>query len=586
MPESPGGIEDTARPHLIATDNRPFSARDILDIDRLSELFDSYSNITGIAAALLDLDGTVLIASNWKDSCTQFHRRSELTRQRCLQSDTALANDLSRGSSYTVYHCKNGLVDVATPVIIGGYHIANVFIGQFFFQPPDLAYYQQLAEDAGFDLTAYLNAIQQVPIFTEDEVRRNMDFIVKLAGMIGETGVQHLEISKANEDLIEARDHAEVASKAKSQFLSRMSHELRTPLNAVLGFSELLRMDMPSEDTERQELVEHITDAGQHLLSLIVDIMDVVSLDNRKLNIPLTDIALQHVFDESLAIVRPLAQEHSINLQADPTQLVVQSNFLRLKQVCINLLSNAIKYNDAGGSVTIRAELIANSRVRITVTDTGVGIDPADADKLFQPFSRLAYAENNAIQGAGIGLSLCKYLVDEMRGDIALEHSPPGLGAIFSVTLPAGTDAKAGSTEQTPNTGIVSLDQDICGSILYIEDSATNRKLLQMVSDRYPSLVFATASCAEDGINLAEQMLPSLIIMDINLPQMSGIDAVRCMRQMEQLQHCRIVALSADALPSQSQAALEAGFDDYLTKPIDLPAIIALFRSIRARVSH
>lgn len=592
MPERPVGNEDNAQlpATLVASDSLPFSASDILNIERLTELFASYTNITGVAAALLDLDGTVLIAANWKDSCARFHRQSDITRKRCLQSDTALANDLSNGGKYNVYHCKNGLVDVATPVIIGGYHIANVFIGQFFFQPPDLDYYRQLAVEAGFDQSEYLDAIQRVPIFTEDEIRKNMEFVVKLAEMIGDTGVQHLEISKANEDLVEAKEHAEVASKAKSQFLSRMSHELRTPLNAVLGFSELLRLEIPDNDASHQELVDHITDAGQHLLSLIVDIMDVVSLDNRKLSIPLTDIPLQEVIDESLNIVRPLAQERSINLLADPSELFVSSNHLRLKQVFINLLSNAIKYNDIGGQVTLRTELTHHNNVKISVIDTGVGIDPADADKLFKPFCRLAYADNNAIQGTGIGLSLCKYLVEEMCGTIALENSPPGLGAIFSVTIPGGVcpPANVGSRFQEYNrqSRRPESDGDITGSILYIEDSATNRKLLQLVADRYPSLVFATANSAEDGIRIAEQITPSLIIMDINLPHMDGIEAVRCMRQIDSLRSARIVALSADVLPGQSSAALESGFDDYLTKPIDLPAIIGLFQSIRSRTTH
>ncbi|WP_101758509.1 PocR ligand-binding domain-containing protein [Oceanicoccus sp. KOV_DT_Chl] len=572
---------------LISTDGMPFSVSDVLDIAKLTPLFNSYTNITDVAAALLDLDGEVLIAANWKDSCTQFHRQNEITSKRCLQSDTALANDLKSGGKYNVYYCKNGLVDVATPVVIDGYHIANVFIGQFFFDPPDLEFYRQQAASVGFDEASYLDAIRRVPIYSEDEVQRNMEFIVQLAVMIGEAGVQHLNIQQANDELHKAKEQAEVASEAKTVFLSRMSHELRTPLNAVLGFSELLKMDIAEVDTEQQQLLDHIINAGDHLLTLIIDIMDVVCLDNQSLKIPLSDISLKTAVGESVAMVRPMAEDHGIDLQVEDVDLCVFSNSRRLKQVLINLLSNGIKYNCESGRVTITAEHLEKDQVKISVIDTGVGILPEETKKLFQPFTRLPYAEKSAIQGTGIGLSLCKYLVEEMRGDIKIEPIGQAKGSCFSVTLPMGQREKILlKNEIMPDQGqaqSISKVNDIEGSILYIEDSAANRKLLEVVARKYPSLIFESSSNMVEGLQLAERMNPSLIILDINMPTMSGVEAVKLMRKNPAFSNTKIVALSADALPDHIEHALQAGFDDYYTKPIDFPKITNLFRSIQSQ---
>lgn len=569
----------------IASDHPPFSASDILNIETLAPLFHSYSDITGIATALLDLNGRVLIASNWKDACTRFHRRNDVTRQRCLESDTALANDLEQGGKYNVYHCKNGLVDVAMPVTIGGYHIANVFIGQFFFNPPDLSFYRRQAQEVGIEENDYLKAIADVPVFSEEEIRRNVEFVVQLAEMIGESGVQSLEIQQANDDLTLAKEQAEIASKAKSVFLSRMSHELRTPLNAVLGFAELLKLDIPEDQSERQQLLDHITTGGQHLLSLIVDIMDVVSLDNRKLIIPLSDTCLRTAIDESLNLARSLAADFSVAIDVGNVDFWVYSNPLRLKQVIINLLTNAIKYNRRGGSITLTAQVADKGRVHLCVSDTGVGIAPAEVEKLFEPFTRLAYAEDNAIQGTGIGLSLCKYLVEEMRGSISVESNGIDQGTTFRISLPIGAQkalqpSNNNDPAQTVTRASSPAIQDIVGTVLYIEDSLINRKLLHMTASRYPSLVFASSDNAEEGIELARRMNPSLIILDINLPQMNGIEAIKILRADPQLHNTRIVALSADALPNQISQAKAAGFDDYFVKPIEFPRIIELFESI------
>lgn len=573
-------------PNLIASDDPPFSAADIVDVAKLSPLFNSYTNMTGFAAALVDLDGEVLIAANWKESCTEFHRKNEVTARRCLESDTALANDLRSGGQYNVYRCKNGLVDVATPVVVEGYHIANVFIGQFFFDPPDLDYYREQARAVGFDEEDYLWAIADVPIFSEEDIREKMEFIVQLAQMIGEFGVQNLKIRQANDELSKAKQLAEEASRAKSIFLSRMSHELRTPLNAVMGFADVLKIEIPEADTDKHEMLNHISNAGLQLLTLVTDILDVVCLDSQAMNIPLSDISLSAAVNDSIAMLRPMAADQHVAIHVGDLDHCVLSNRQRLQQVLVNLLSNAIKYNKPGGSVTVSARPVGGNHIEIAVTDTGVGIAAEELAKLFKPFSRLSYAETSAIPGAGIGLSLCKYLVEEMHGTIAIPASEPDGGTSVTVTLPVGDAEKVQNDVEvgSDNEWLKQLQQglrNVTGSILYIEDSIANLKLLELIAERFPALVFEGCGNAEEGVRRARQMQPSLIILDINLPGIDGFEALKRLRAEPGLEKTRIVALSADALPNQIERAMAAGFDDYFTKPVHFPNIVALLKSIQ-----
>lgn len=595
------------RNNMISSDKSPFYISDVIDIKKLTPLFHSYTEITGTAAALIDLEGKVLIESNWKDSCTQFHRQNDITLKRCIESDTALATGLSTGEKYNLYRCRNGLVDAATPVIIDGHHIVNVFTGQFFMDQPDMDFFRKQALDVGFIAEQYLDAISRVPIYDEAEIRRNMVFLVQLAEMIGEAGVLNLRLRRANEgmakqqghledlvaektselrianetleekvlartcELERAKEQADVANNAKTIFLSRMSHELRTPLNATIGFAQLLQLDIDDASSENEvEAIEHILGAGRHLLSLIDDIMEVVCVEGREPDIPLTDQSLDVIIQASIAIVHNQAIESGIDIISTPVNACVKSNGHRLKQVLVNLLANAIKYNCKNGSVSIEVK-VDEKDVKVSVKDTGVGIAASDQKKIFEPFARLPYAELNAIQGTGVGLALTKYLVEKMGGRIGLV-SEPNKGSTFWVSIPKGLQV-----DISPARSFQPQVSQRAGSLIYIEDDPASRELVSKAAKFYPRVNFKTVASAKEGIVLADKMKPQLVVLDINLPEMDGISALRRLKANEKLNNTYFVALSADALPHQIERALAAGFDRYLTKPIELPGIIDLF---------
>lgn len=601
----------------IASDRPPFNVRDVIDLDKLDSLLQSYSVTINTPVALLDLDGNILIAANWQDACTQFHRRNEKTLQRCTESDTALASQLEAGFKYNLYQCKNGLVDVATPVIIGGYHVLNIFTGQFFLESPDIDEFSKQADDAGFDKLRYLDAIAKVPVYSEQEIREKISFLVEMAQMIGEAGMLNLKLRQTNEELLRHKNHlaelvnekthelraandsleekvaertrelnaakeeAEIANRAKTVFLSRMSHELRTPLNATIGFAQLLQMDFDQRDStaEERDAVEHIIDAGNHLLMLIDDIMDVVSFDGRDASIELEDISLQQLIEDSLVLVERRAGEEGVRLSTQDTQLYARSNKSRLKQVLVNLLTNAIKYNRPGGGVKVLVEAYGMDEVRIVVEDTGVGIvTPGDED-IFEPFVRLPYAESQAIEGTGIGLALAKYLVEKMGGRIGYETQLDH-GSKFWVIIPQGL-ARFMSDEQAQSEAKrAMLNPGAKGSVLYIEDNLPSQQLISRVAALYPGIELHCVNTAEIGIELADSIRPSLILLDINLPGMDGIQAARILKRKSTLQDTAIVALSADAMPPLIDQAMAAGFDRYITKPIALSNIIEIFEGL------
>jgi len=367
-----------------------------------------------------------------------------------------------------------------------------------------------------------------------------------------------------------AMETAEKASRAKTDFISSMSHELRTPLNAILGFAQLVESGTPEPTPTQKRSIEQILKAGWYLLELINEILDLTLIESGRLTLSNESVSLTEVLAECRAMVEPQAQQRRIGMVFSRLEQPchVKADRTRLKQVLINLLFNAIKYNQRGGHVTVTCALDEPGMVRIQVRDTGPGLDPEQMTQLFQPFNRLGQ-EAGEEEGTGIGLVVAQRLVHLMGGQIGVESSP-GVGSVFWVELPL-TDAPQGlvsdtlpaepaATESSPG-----LPQR---TILYVEDNPANLELVEQIVARRADWHLLGAADASLGIEFARIYRPAVILMDINLPGISGIEAMRILRVDPATCHIPVIALSANAVPRDIQKALAAGFFNYLTKPI------------------
>lgn len=379
------------------------------------------------------------------------------------------------------------------------------------------------------------------------------------------------ELETANAHLQLAKASADEANQAKSAFLSSMSHELRTPLNAILGFAQLLASQVSVSQDKRQEFVGYILKAGNHLLVLINEVLDLAKIESGTLTLSLEPVALVDVMQECEKMIAPIATKRAITLAFSVDSNVhVTADRTRLKQILLNLLSNAIKYNREGGSVEI-STVMSGKSIRIVVKDTGNGLSPAQIEQIFQPFNRLGQ-EVGPEEGTGIGLVVTKRLVEMMNGEIGVE-SQVGVGSVFWLTLQACDAVRNGHVPELEKRSAVAVskkDVPIVHSILYVEDNPANLRLVQEIINLRPDLRLMTASDAGLGIEIARAHQPRLILMDLNLPGISGIDAFKQLQSDTLTAHIPVIALTANAMPRDVERGLAEGFIGYLTKPIDI----------------
>jgi len=378
------------------------------------------------------------------------------------------------------------------------------------------------------------------------------------------------ERNKFETTLTDAKRAAEKANLAKSDFLSSMSHELRSPLNAILGFAQLMESDLPAPTGAQTESITQILNAGWYLLDLINEILDLAMIESGKLSMSLEPVSLVEVIVECQAMIEPLAQRRGITLEfprfVEPP--MVTADRTRLKQVLINLLSNAIKYNMVGGSVTVGCTSTGLlDSVRISVTDTGAGLPPEKISQLFEPFNRLGQ-ETNAEEGTGIGLVVSKRLVEMMDGVIGVE-STVGKGTTFWVELLSTAPMVLGPAIEPATLAQIPVAVGAPQrTLLYVEDNPANLKLVERLIARRSDLRLLSAIDGNRGVELARKCQPDVILMDINLPGISGLEALRILRNDNSTAHIPVVALSANAIPRDIQKGIDAGFFRYLTKPI------------------
>ena len=363
---------------------------------------------------------------------------------------------------------------------------------------------------------------------------------------------------------------ADKANLAKSDFLSSMSHELRTPLSAILGFAQLIESGSPQPTPSQKRSIEQILKAGWYLLELINEILDLSQIESGKLPLSLEPISLNEVVRECQAMIEPQAQKSGIRMTFPRFEIphFVKADRTRVKQVLINLLSNAIKYNKAGGSVVVDYIESTPGRIRICVKDTGEGLSPDKLMQLFQPFNRLG-KEAGVEEGTGIGLMVSKRLVELMKGEIGVE-STIGVGSVFWIDLNLTAEPRRAAAAAKPTA--VAQAQVQAGAqlrtLLYVEDNPANLMLVEDLIARRPDIRLLSATDGNGGIRIARASRPDMILMDINLPGISGIQALKILRADPATAHIPVVALSANAIPRDIEKGLAAGFFRYLTKPI------------------
>ena len=381
-------------------------------------------------------------------------------------------------------------------------------------------------------------------------------------------------LQEQNVELEGAKSVAEKANLAKSDFLSSMSHELRSPLNAILGFAQLMESALPAPENGQKESIAQILQAGWHLLKLINEILDLSVIESGKVSLSPESVSLAEVMSECQAMMEPQAQLRGIRMVfpqfgADH-RFYVKADRTRLKQIIINLLSNAIKYNKEQGSVVVTCTASTAERIRISVADTGAGLPPEKLALLFQPFNRLGQ-EAGTVAGTGIGLVVTKRLAELMDGRLGVD-STVGVGSVFWCELIA---VAAPQLPVESSKIVFSIQPHLpagaaCRSLLYVEDNPANMKLVEQLIARYPDIQMMTAVNGTRGIELARTTHPTVILMDINLPGISGIEALKILREDPVTAHIPIVALSANAMPRDIALGLKAGFFHYLTKPIQV----------------
>ena len=441
---------------------------------------------------------------------------------------------------------------------------------------PDSAFRQRLVKSEGDTVWSYEGIIR-----TASGEERFVEMTASNTGFDENSEnvslfLRDVTIEKRAEAIERAKDRAERASQAKNEFLSRMSHELRTPMNAILGFGQLLEME-PLEEREK-ECVDQILKGGRHLLNLINEVLNISRIESGRISISLEPVNLGTVLTEAVDLVAPMADQRGITIEnsvREGDRVCVRADRQRLSQVLLNLLSNAVKYNSDRGVIYCSATSREDGQIRIEIRDTGKGIPAEHADRIFIPFDRLG-AEQSTVEGTGLGLPLSKSLTEAMEGRLYLDLESPHPGSCFVVELPAASDVFEHSAPELKLTQAHFSPMSEQKTVLLIEDNIDNVRLIEQLIASRPGIRLLVAMQGNLGVEFAREHRPNLILLDVNLPDTTGLEVASRLKSDAQLARTPLLIVTADANSSVRQKFQEIGCHGYLEKPLDVRKFLAV----------
>jgi len=427
---------------------------ELIDINELQSLLESFTMATGFGTAILDLEGQILTATGWSDICAKFHRIHPLTSKRCTESDTKLAAQLQKGEKYNIYKCKNGLIDVAVPIIIEGIHMGNLFTGQLQFEAPDVEYFKKQAKEFGFDEFLYLEALKNMPVFTEGKIKQTMEFLLKLAKMIGNLGLakkQQLAINeqisnlldlkeKLNQELVVKKEKLEIlteelqkSNKELDDFAYISSHDLREPLRGINNYSNFLLEDYSDKlDDEGKTMLFTVSKLANRLEQFIDSLLFYSRLGRTSTEPEV--VSIREIIDDAVNSFEFTIKERPTVINILGNQPLINCDRLRITEIYKNLIGNALKYNDKAERYIEVGYLLSESGKQILyVKDNGIGIEEKHFNNVFTIFKRL-HPRDKFGGGTGAGLTIAKKCIDLQCGKIWIE-SRLGEGTTFYFTV-------------------------------------------------------------------------------------------------------------------------------------------------------
>ncbi|MBU1042367.1 MAG: PocR ligand-binding domain-containing protein [Proteobacteria bacterium] len=555
---------------------------DIIDIKALQSLMDHFQELTGMVFAILDLKGTVLVAAGWQDICTKFHRCHPETAKRCRESDVQLTRGVAPGQ-FKLYRCKNSMWDVATPLIIGGKHMGNLFMGQFLFrdEEPDREIFRQQAKAFGFDEGEYLAALDRVPRWSRETLDTVMHFYSHLAGMVAKLSYGNILLSRAmaeKDELVKqlekSKEKAELASQAKSEFLANMSHEIRTPLNGVLGMLQLIKTSGVTGDVEM--FSEMASRAGNRLTSLLSDILDLSRIEAGRMPIINRPFILDNLMGALTDTFSPVHFSKNLSFSVGSSPDVPQNllgDEVRVRQVLFNLVGNAMKFSDSG-EVRVEVSLLLPlppNRVRLlfVISDTGIGMPDDKLDSICDPFIQVEVSYKRIRQGAGLGLSITKHLVGSMQGTLTFD-STEGEGTkaylMLPFELPNHLEVSKANQAMAPCDSAASL------RILLVEDEEISRLSARLLLEKLGHKVH-TANNGAEALEALRENDFDCVLMDVQMDVMDGVEATRLIRMDSSggfSPNIPIIAMTAYAMRGDRETFIKAGMTEYICKPINV----------------